>query len=283
MSSAKRFRERSPVELTVVLVSPKEDGNIGAVARVMSNFGAEHLVIVNPRAPLAEEAQRRAMAGSSILKAAVVVPTVAEAVRGMDLVVGSTDLSTGRTESYLRRSMSPQEWGRLFGSVQGRVALLLGPEDNGLDREELRLCEAIVTIPTHPASPTLNLSHAAAVLLYEAFLAMSAHPRIFAPKIPLSSRQKQVYYELLERTLSELHYPAHKRRAHVLLMRRLLGRSAASESEVTMMLGFLRKVLRVTPRKGPQGVTAKARPMPLTEGRPRAPVARERRFKPGNP
>ncbi len=283
MPSAKRSRERSPVDLTIVLVSPKEDGNVGAVARVMSNFGAERLVIVNPRAPLAEEAQRRAMAGTSILKAAVVVPTVAEAVRGMDLVVGSTDLSTGRTESYLRRSMTPQEWGRLFGSVQGKVALLLGPEDNGLDREELRLCEAIVTIPTHPTSPTLNLSHAAAVLLYEAFLGTSGHPRTFAPKIPLSSRQKQVYYELLERTLSELRYPAHKRRAHVLLMRRLLGRSAASESEVTMMLGFLRKVLRVTPKKGPQGVTAKVRPIPFTEGTPGAPVGRERRFKPGNP
>ena len=283
MTSAKRSRERSPVDLTVVLVSPKEDGNVGAVARVMSNFGAERLVIVNPRAPLAEEAQRRAMAGTSILKAAVVVPTVAEAVRGMDLVVGSTDLSTGRTESYLRRSMTPQEWGRLFGSVQGKVALLLGPEDNGLDREELRLCEAIVTIPTHPTSPTLNLSHAAAVLLYEAFLGTSGHPRTFAPKIPLSSRQKQVYYELLERTLSELRYPSHKRRAHVLLMRRLLGRSAASESEVTMMLGFLRKVLRVTPKKGRPAVTAKDHPMPSPKGVRTTRGARERRFKPGNP
>ena len=239
-------RPKSPVDITVVLVSPKEDGNVGAVARAMSNFGAEHLVIVNPRAPLAEEAQRRSMAGYPLLKGARVVPTLAEAVRGIDMVAGTTDLSTGRTESYLRRSMTPEEWGRLVGSVQGRIAIVLGPEDNGLDREELRLCEAIVTIPTNPRSPTLNLSHAAGIILYETFLGRLEGALQRSPKVPLSARQKKVFHELLDKTLMDLHYPAHKRRAYQLLMRRLLGRSAASEHEVTMMLGFMRKVIRMT-------------------------------------
>ncbi len=246
-AAAKRKRP-TEAEVTVVLVSPKEDGNVGAVARAMSNFDSPRLILVAPRAPLGDEAQRRAMAGYEILRRATIVPTVAEAIQGMDLVVGTTDLSTGRTESYLRRSMTPREWGKVAGTVEGRIALLLGPEDNGLDREELRHCEVIVTIPTSKKSPTLNLSHAAAVLLYETFLGLKEG--IYNPslKVPVSEREKKVYFDLLDRVLTDLQYPVHKRRGYILLSRRLLGRALASEHEVTMMLGFMRKALRMTGR-----------------------------------
>ena len=67
------------VHLDLVLVRPKEDGNVGAVARVAKNFGAHQLIIVAPRAGLGPEAHRRAMAGGALLKAAHIVPTFDEA------------------------------------------------------------------------------------------------------------------------------------------------------------------------------------------------------------
>ncbi len=237
-----------PVELTVVLLRPKEDGNVGAVARAMSNFDVSRLVIVAPRAKLGEEARRRAMAGLRILKEAKVVSRVEEAIADADLVIGTTDLSTGRTESYLRRSVTPEEWGHLAGGIQGKVALLFGPEDNGLNVGELARCDLIVWIPTSPASPTLNLSHAAAVLLYATYLGLAGSALQRTEPIPLRAREKEVFLGLLAKAMEQFRYPRHKRKNMLLLYRRLLGRAMASEHEYTMMMGLFRRILYQPPR-----------------------------------
>jgi len=52
-------------------------------------------------------------------------------------------------------------------TMEGGVALLLGREDFGLFEEELARCDLLVTIPASREYPILNLSHAAAILLYE--------------------------------------------------------------------------------------------------------------------
>lgn len=231
------------MELTVVLLRPKEDGNIGAVARVMSNFGVDHLVVVKPRASLGDEARRRAMAGLATLKRARVVPSFREAVADADLVVGTTDLSNGRTESYLRRSVTPEEWGHFVGSLNGKVAILFGPEDNGLNAEELARCDVLVSIPTDRDSPTLNLSHAAAIVLYATYLGMTRTDASRIDPVDLNGRENEVFLSLLDRILVEYRYPPHKRKNMRLLYRRLLGRAVASEHEYAMLLGLFRRVL----------------------------------------
>ena len=52
-----------------------------------------------------------------------------------------------------------------------RVALVFGTESTGLTQAEMALCGRTVRIPTHPAQPSLNLSHAVAITAYEVFRA----------------------------------------------------------------------------------------------------------------
>src|SRR5205807_9121732 len=52
-------------------------------------------------------------------------------------------------------------------SPTGPVALLFGREDKGLSNAALDLCHRVVTIPTNPAYPSLNLAHAVVLMLYE--------------------------------------------------------------------------------------------------------------------
>ncbi len=248
--------------IDVVLVRPKEDGNVGAVARVARNFGAERLVLVAPRARVGSEARRRAMAGLPLLRAARTVRALEPALAGADLVVGTTDLSTGRSTAYLRRSVSPERLGEMLLPVEGRVAVLFGPEDNGLSREELARCDVLVHIPARREFPTLNLSHAAAIVLYAVHRAKGvSDPETTPAPVPLelNGQEKELFLSRLAELLGQIGYPLHKRKGMVLLFRRLLGRSTPTEAEYRMMLGFYRSLGR-TVQGTPSPRTLRRRP-----------------------
>jgi tRNA/rRNA methyltransferase len=234
-------------QVAVVLVRPKEDGNVGAVARVARNFGADELIIVAPRAELGTEARRRAMGGGALLAAAKVVDDLAEGLAKADLVVGTTDLSTGRSASYLRRAVPPERLGELLRPLEGRVAIVFGPEDNGLGRDELARCDLLVHIPARREFPTLNLSHAAAVVLYAVHRARGpADPESTpAPEsLLLNGHEKEILLQRVEELAAKAGYPKHKRQGLGLLWRRVLGRSTPTEAEYRMLLGFFKSIDR---------------------------------------
>ena len=240
-------------EIDAVLVRPKEDGNVGAVARLAKNFGVARLVLVAPRARLGPEARRRAMGGLGHLAAARIVPTFAEAVAGADLVVGTTDLSTGRSTAYLRRSVSPERLGEILRTLEGRVAIVFGPEDNGLDRDQLHACDLLVHVPARREFPTLNLSHAAGVVLYAAHRGRSADASEESTPAPevvtLNGREKELFLARVAELAARTGYPRHKRAGLQLLFRRILGRSTPGEAEYRMLLGFLKSLERPMGRK----------------------------------
>ncbi|MCI4318809.1 MAG: hypothetical protein L3K23_01585 [Thermoplasmata archaeon] len=230
-----------------MLVRPKEDGNIGAVARLARNFGAERLTLVAPRARVGTEARRRAMVGLNLLKEAHRYSTLAGAVASSDLVVGTTDLSTGRTTAYLRHSVSPERLGDLLRTLDGRVSVVFGPEDNGLGREELARCDLLVHIPARRDAPTLNLSHAVAVVLYAVHRSRGGEDPESTPapdRVELHGGEKELVLARVDALARASRYPAHKRKGLMLLVRRLLGRAAPAEAELRMLLGFLKSLSR---------------------------------------
>ena len=239
--------------IDVVLVRPKEDGNVGAVARLARNFGADRLVLVAPRARVGTEARRRAMGGLPLLRTAARVRTFDDGIREADFVVGTTDLSTGRSNAYLRRSVSPERLGEVVRTLDGRVAVVFGPEDNGLSREELLRCDLLVHIPARREFPTLNLSHAAGIVLYAVHRARGPENPETTPApevIELNGAEKELFLERLGELLTRTGYPAHKRRGLILLFRRVLGRATPSEAELRMMLGLFKSYGRALDRKG---------------------------------
>lgn len=238
--------------IDVVLVRPKEDGNVGAVARVARNFGADRLVLVAPRAPVGPEARRRSMGGLAILRSATTVASFERAVDGCDLVVGTTDLSTGRSTAYLRRSVSPERLGEILRPIVGRVALVFGPEDNGLSRTELARCDLLVHVPARREFPTLNLSHAAAIVLYAVHRARGPADPDSTPapeELELNGREKEILLDRIGELLARTGYPAHKRRGLILLFRRVLGRATPTEAEYRMMLGLFKSLGRALDRE----------------------------------
>jgi tRNA/rRNA methyltransferase len=242
--------------IDVVLVRPKEDGNVGASARTARNFGADRLVLVAARARVGPEARRRAMGGLPLLRAARRASSFADAVVGADLVIGTTDLSTGRSTAFLRRSVSPERLGEIVRTTEGRVAVVFGPEDNGLSRTELARCDLLVHIPARREFPTLNLSHAVGIVLYAIHRARGPDDPETTPApevLLLNGKEKELFLDRLTELIGRTDYPAHKRRGLILLFRRLLGRSTPTEAEYRMMLGLLKSLGRALEGKGSHG------------------------------
>src|SRR5215213_10191469 len=129
----------------VVLVRPHFAGNLGAVARVMCNFGLQQLTLVAPFAdPKAEEARRLATHGEPVLEAATIVGTLDEAVADCQVVLATSGNAEGvyRMHSYGR----PEE---LLPTVVaalplGQCALVFGPEPSGLGNAEVARCHGLI-------------------------------------------------------------------------------------------------------------------------------------------
>jgi TrmH family RNA methyltransferase len=129
------------MEIRTVLVEPKNEENIGAVARVLKNFGLTDLVLVNPP-PLRAKAFSVASHAADLLGACTIVPTLAEAIGNAALVVGATSQSGVSSARHLRRPFfTPCELKAKLQDHQGVLALLFGREDTGLLNEELMRCD----------------------------------------------------------------------------------------------------------------------------------------------
>ena len=223
----------------VVLVQPKNEGNVGAVARAMKNFGADELLLVQS-CPLGDEARRRAMHGLDLLERARKVDTFEEAIRGADFVVGTSGIDTDSEKHFARIAVTPRDLAEKTAPMAGTLALLLGREDFGLSEEEIVRCDLLVKIPAAEEYPILNLSHAAAILLYE--LREARRPR----RLPreASGMEKEKLHQALARLLEATEYPPHKRARTKVMFRRLIGRAVPSKWEFHALMGVLERATK---------------------------------------
>jgi tRNA/rRNA methyltransferase len=150
--------------LTVILHQTRSPENLGAVARVMANFGFSRLILSDPATYAFRGAERLAVKGDSVLEGMAVARELPEALKDCVYAVGTTS----RTQIEGRTALTPEEAvARLAAqSRRGRVALVLGSEQRGLSNEELAFCTDLLVIPTSEVQPSMNLAQAAAVLLY---------------------------------------------------------------------------------------------------------------------
>ena len=159
----------------IVLVRPESPGNVGAVARIIRNFGLGELRLVQPAdRDLLSNREAGAMAHRSgdILAGASVFPTLRDALGDRRWVVAASGRD-GRERMTLVpvRSMA-REIVALLPDAPG--ALVFGPESDGLSERDLSECDRVLTIPQRRPGPALNLAQAVAVVASELFQAVSA-------------------------------------------------------------------------------------------------------------
>ena len=152
--------------LVVVLVEPSGPINVGSVARLCENFSVQELRIVSPKCDyLAQEAKKMAVRGLRILEKAIVHKDINSALSDCSRVIATC----GRKEHGdipLNSNKEALCWA-LKSEREEKIALVFGREDRGLSNEELLKANKVISLNTSENYPSLNLSHAVAIVLHQ--------------------------------------------------------------------------------------------------------------------
>lgn len=228
----------------LVLLRPRNADNLGAIARVMKNFGLSDWVVVSPNPKLLEVPglNRLAVKSGELLESVRRVDTFEEAVADCSFVVGTTmRLVEGR------RRLTPRELG-VQAAERGdeRWALVFGDERNGLTHDDVRQCHALSFIPSSEAQPSLNLAQAVGVYAYE--LAMVSRAPAPAPAAALADDATlRTVRSSLEGALQQSGFLRHDDRHAVDDLVATLTRARLTRKEAGLWIAALKVIAKALP------------------------------------
>lgn len=228
----------------VILNAPQLAENVGAVARIMANFGLHDLRLVRPRDGWPQERAWAAASGADwVLDDARVFDRLEDAIADLQKVYATT----ARPRETQLPVLTPREAAPALNAAAAEglsTGLLFGGERAGLESDDIALCAAIVTIPIDPRHRSLNLAQAVAVNAYEWRLTVLDRPSAaFAANTAPPAPQEMVagMYEHLEAELdfSGFFFPPEKRPSMIRNLRAMFGRAALTEQEVRTFRGVI--------------------------------------------
>ncbi len=152
--------------IKIVLVEPAGPINVGSVARLCENFSVHELRLVSPKCDyLTQESKKMAVRGLKILEKAKVYEDLNSALSDCSKIIATC----GRKEHGeipLTSNKNALNWA--FKSERKEtIALVFGREDRGLSNEELLKANKVISLHTSENYPSLNLSHAVAIILHQ--------------------------------------------------------------------------------------------------------------------
>ena len=145
--------------LVVLCDQVRDPGNLGTVIRCADAFGADAVLISRDSVDLYNAKAVRATTGSLFhlpLATAVDLADAASLARKAGLQILGADAGAASTVDHLARA----------GALAKPTLWVLGNEAWGLPAEHLSLLDRLVALPIYGRAESLNLSTAAAVLLY---------------------------------------------------------------------------------------------------------------------
>lgn len=222
--------------ISIVFVQAETEGNVGALCRVMKNFGFTNLILVDPQTEIGEIAQVRACHAKDVLENATIVSSFDEVVKKFDLLVGTSAIQ-GSNYNLRRSFVRPDQLFTELNQRKGDIAIVLGRESEGLHADELEACDVIVTIPSSDIYPTLNISHAGGIICYELFKSQSDE----LPQLELATAiERDILQSNVDTLIEQLHYFPEKAQRVSLAFKRVISKALITKREVFALIGLFK-------------------------------------------
>jgi tRNA/rRNA methyltransferase len=232
-----------PAAPCVILNEPQLAENIGAVARVMANFGLSDLRMVRPRDGWPQERAWASASGADWpLNGARIFERLEDAVADLHRLYATT----ARPRETRLPILTPREGAAELAQAAAEglnTGLLFGGERAGLETSDIALAQAIITIPIDPKFRSLNLAQAVALTAYEWRLTVADRPPpAFRDADPPADQAEMIgLYAHLEQELevSGFFYPPEKTPSMVRNLRVIFARSRLTVQEVRTLRGVI--------------------------------------------
>jgi TrmH family RNA methyltransferase len=205
----------------------------------MANFDFKNLYLINP-CKLDDDCYTRAMHAGNIIDEAKIFSSFEEAIKDMEYLVATSSIESINDKRHLRNAISIDDFSSKLFEIEGKIGLVFGREDYGLFNEEIASCDVMIKIPTSETYPSLNLSHAVAIVLYSIYLKRDIEQK---EKRELGKIEKEKLFSFFSEILKEINYPEHKVENTEIMFKRIMGRAMPSKWEYHTLMGIFSKSL----------------------------------------
>ena len=246
----------------VVLVETQDLVNVAGSVRAMLNMGLARLRLVKPE----EAFDPRRVAGIAhgaepLIERVEFHDSLDDAVRDAALVVGTS--ARRRTAAYVwdePRAAAAE----LIGwpaTAEAPIALVFGREDAGLTNEELDRCDRLLTVPTNPRHPSLNLAQAVLLVGYELWLAGGKSRPLPTPKrkskLATSEDLRLMFGDLRAMLETIEFFKARNEESVMRTARAVLRRGTPTQRESKLLRAIAIETRKFLKRKLPEAEAAK--------------------------
>ncbi|MGQ0562166.1 MAG: RNA methyltransferase [Gemmatimonadota bacterium] len=224
---------KSPVSerFVVVLNETQDIVNIAGAMRAMMNLGLYRLRLVRPALFDAYRIAGIAHGSEPYLERVEFFDTLADALADVLHSAGTT--ARWRTSQFVWQHPrdAAHELLRLPATDEQPIALVFGREDTGLTTEQIDKLDRLITVPTNPRHPSLNLAQAVLLVAYELRMAAegteTALPSSRRTAPPATTAELNALFDDLEKSLALIDF--FKTRKPEMIMRtvRVAARRAA--------------------------------------------------------
>ena len=221
----------------IILINPQLDENIGAVARAMLNFEFQKLRIVKDKWEPNKKSLSMSAGADSILKNAKIYKSLEDATKDLHYLYATTNRKRSLNLKVLTLKKGINEIAQI---KKNKIGIVFGPERNGINNDEISLCDKIINIPLNKEFNSLNLSQSVLLSVYEWFnLKNKKNKKIFDQQALKSELFN--FFCILESSLENKFFFRVKEKKKIMIrnIRTIFQKAKLTKKEIQIMLGII--------------------------------------------
>ena len=184
-----------------------------------------------------------ALKGHKFIENCKIFDDLQKAIFDCDLVLASCGRIDVSKDSFFESSEDIFNWIFSFKKINN-LAIVFGREDRGLTNNELLLANKIFNIPTSKDNPSLNLSHAVSIVLYElnksSERSVSKNLEVF--NLASSKQINDSFIEIEEMLLGVGYLLKHTSQAKISKFKNYIFRANTSRHEINVLRGIVHQI-----------------------------------------
>ncbi len=225
-------------------MEPNGSLNVGSIARLCANFEINELRVVSPKCDIHSlEARKMALKGKKYLEKCKIYNNLELAISDCDLVLASCGRIDLDKDFVCESPEDISNWISSFDHINN-LALLFGREDRGLSNRDLLFAHKVINIQTSQSYPSLNLSHAVSIILYELnkYSKTRENHETLSFNLATSKQINDSFLEIEEMLIKIGYLLRHTSSAKISKFKKYIYKAKTSSHEINILRGIVHQI-----------------------------------------